>query len=137
MIFDRKVKDKITMRIPEVILRSWFLLKIIGLIFTHAGFLIPGKRLGETKNWLAVRHPQPIYPVHILLIPKMAISDWLSFPIDAPEVYGEFVALSQRLIREEGLELKGYRLIINGGEYQSIPQLHVHLVSGAELIKNV
>ena len=120
------------MRIPEVLLRSWIFLKITGLFFSCAGSLMPGKRLGETKYWMAVQHPKPAYPVHILLIPKRAISDWLSFPTDEAEMYSEFVQLSQRLIREECLATKGYRLIINGGEYQSIPQLHVHLVSGAE-----
>ena len=79
---------------------------------------------------MAVRHPKPAYPVHILLIPEKPIRDWLSFPADTPELYGEFVRLSQQLIKAEGLEAKGYRLIINGGDYQSIPQLHVHLVSG-------
>ena len=122
-----------------VILRklAWNLLfiKIIGWIFTHAGFLMPGKRLEETENWMAVRHLKPAYPVHILLIPKKAISDWLSFPADEPALYAEFVHLSQRLIREEGLNKKGYRLIINGGDYQSIPQLHVHLVSGEQAVK--
>ena len=91
---------------------------------------MPGERLAETENWFAVRHPKPTYPLHILLIPKKPIHDWLSFPQDDPQLYGEFIRLSQRLIIEEGLTEKGYRLIINGGEYQSIPQLHVHLVSG-------
>ncbi len=121
------------MRIPAVILRSWVFLKITGFFFTHAGSLLPGERLGETENWLAVRHPKPVYPVHILLIPKKAVSDWLSFPEDEPVLFTEFVHLSQRLIREEGLESNGYRLIINGGEYQSFPQLHVHLVSGEQV----
>ena len=109
---------------------SYIFTKIIGLLFTHASFLMPGEWLGETEHWMAVRHPRPAYPVHILLIPEKPIRDWLSFPADAPELYGEFVRLSQRLILAEGLETKGYRLIINGGEYQSIPQLHIHLVSG-------
>ena len=112
------------------IFRNILYIKLIGFVFTHAGFLMPGERLVETKNWMAVRHPKPGYPVHILMIPKKAISDWLSFPVDEPDIYSEFIQLSQRLIREEGLEKTGYRLIINGGEYQSIPQLHVHLVSG-------
>lgn len=35
------------------------------------------------------------------------------------------------LVRELGLEEKGYRLVIYGGPNQDIPQLHFHLVSGA------
>ncbi len=112
------------------IFRNILFIKLIGFVFTHAGFLMPGERLAESKNWMAVRHPKPGYLVHILMIPKKAISDWLSFPVDEPEIYSEFIQLSQRLIRKEGLEKTGYRLIINGGEYQLIPQLHVHLVSG-------
>jgi len=54
----------------------------------------------------------------------------MALPVTNPEIYSAFVALSQQLIRKEGLEAKGYRLIVNGGEYQSIPQLHVHLVYG-------
>jgi diadenosine tetraphosphate (Ap4A) HIT family hydrolase len=36
----------------------------------------------------------------------------------------------RKLVEELGLEQKGYRLIVNGGEYQEFPQLHFHLVSG-------
>ena len=110
--------------------RSLFFVKLISVVFLHANFIFPGKRLAETPHWLVIRHPHPAYPLHILLIPRTAITDWLALPTSSPELWAEFVELSQSLIREEGLENKGYRLIVNGGEYQSIPQLHVHLVSG-------
>lgn len=112
------------------IFKSVLFIRAIGWMFTHAGFLMPGRRLGETDNWMAVKHPKPAYPVHILLIPKKPIRDWLTFPVDDRSLYGEFVQLSQRLIREADLASKNYRLIINGGENQSTPQLHVHLISG-------
>jgi histidine triad (HIT) family protein len=110
--------------------RGYLFAKMISLIAAHASFLIPGRRIAETAHWYALRHPQPEYPVHILIIPHMVIPDWLSFPVSNPVIYSEFVELSQQLIREEGLEKRGYRLILNGGGYQSIPQLHFHLVSG-------
>ena len=116
--------------LPGRIAKSFLFLKIIGFIFSQASFFVPGKRLCETRNWMAIRHPKPAYPVHILIIPKQAIADWLAFPVSEPELFSEFVDLSQRLIREEGLEKKAYRFIVNGGAYQSIPRLHVHLVSG-------
>lgn len=119
--------------ILQTIAGNVLFIRLIGFVFSHAGFLMPGERLGETENWMAVRHPRPVYPVHILFIPRKAIQNWLSLPSDEPEMYTEFIRLSQRIIREEGLDEKGYRLIINGGVYQSIPQLHVHLVSGDQL----
>jgi diadenosine tetraphosphate (Ap4A) HIT family hydrolase len=33
------------------------------------------------------------------------------------------------LVERFDLERRGYRLIINGGKYQEVPQLHFHLVS--------
>lgn len=116
--------------LPGRIAKSVIFLKFIGFVFSRANFFVPGKRLCETRNWMAIRHPKPVYPVHILIIPKQAITGWLSFPVSEPGLFSEFVELSQQLIREEGLEKKAYRLIVNGGDYQSIPQLHVHLVSG-------
>ena len=110
--------------------RSFLFTKIIAMVAAHANFLLPGQRLADTPHWFAIRHPHPAYPVHILILPRRAITDWLSFPANEPEMYVEFVELSQRLIRDERLEGIGYRLIVNGGEYQSIPQFHVHLVSG-------
>jgi diadenosine tetraphosphate (Ap4A) HIT family hydrolase len=34
------------------------------------------------------------------------------------------------LVETFSLTEKGYRLILNGGAYQEMPQLHFHLVSG-------
>lgn len=110
--------------------KSIVFIKMIGFLFSHAGFFVPGERLAENDYWYAIRHPKPSYPVHILILPRAAITDWMALPVTSPEIYSAFVALSQQLIRKEGLEAKGYRLIVNGGEYQSIPQLHVHLVYG-------
>jgi diadenosine tetraphosphate (Ap4A) HIT family hydrolase len=33
----------------------------------------------------------------------------------------------QNLVKD--LDLKAYRLIVNGGEYQDFPHLHFHLIS--------
>jgi diadenosine tetraphosphate (Ap4A) HIT family hydrolase len=35
----------------------------------------------------------------------------------------------RELVCEFGLEDTGYRLIVNGGAYQAVPQLHFHLIS--------
>lgn len=104
---------------------------LISWIFTHASFLIPGKRLQETTHWLAIPHPEPLYPVHILLIPKLPCRNWIEFPADRPDVLSEFVKCTQGIIRERNLDESGYRLIVNGGIYQTFPHLHFHLVSGS------
>lgn len=103
---------------------------IAGIVFSRASFLIPVKRLRETDSWMAFNHPHPSYPVHIVIIPKRRIANWLALPIDDLPLYSEFIGITLGMIRDFCLEEAGYRLIINGGKYQSFPQLHFHLVAG-------
>jgi histidine triad (HIT) family protein len=102
----------------------------IGWMFAHMSFALPVNRLKETKTLIAFHHPRPSYPMHILLVPKRAVAD-LS---DLERVDGEFLtelfATVQDLVSELALDDVGYRLIVNGGPYQEVPQLHFHLVSG-------
>jgi diadenosine tetraphosphate (Ap4A) HIT family hydrolase len=41
----------------------------------------------------------------------------------------EIIRAAQELIERFHLQEHGYRLIVNGGPYQEIPQLHFHLIS--------
>lgn len=92
-------------------------------------FLIPVQRLRETDTLLAFYHPKPSYPVHILLIPKKALSTLAALsPADTPFLVDLFQTV-QSLVSELKLEANGYRLITNGGAHQDVPQLHFHLIS--------
>jgi histidine triad (HIT) family protein len=91
---------------------------------------LPVKRLRETEHLVAFDHPLPSYPVHILLVPRRAVSGLAALePEDAPFLIDLFVTV-QDLVEALGLEPAGYRLIANGGKYQEFPYLHFHLVSG-------
>ena len=102
---------------------------IIGWVFTHMSFVIPVKRLRETETLLAFHHPQPSYPLHILLVPKRPYPTLLDVPPDATDFLCDLVTVVQDLVREFGLESSGYRLVTNGGAYQDVQHLHFHLVS--------
>ena len=112
-------------------LTHWTVLQhMVSWIFAHMSFLIPVQRLHETKNLLAFHHPSPIYPVHILIIPKRALTSLADLtPRDTDFTVDLFIVV-QNLVKEFNLEPQGYRLICNGGAYQNVPQLHFHLVSG-------
>ncbi len=98
----------------------------------HAAFALPVKPLHQTAHWRVFNHPNPAYPIHVILVPKEPLTDWLSVEPDQTElaVMQEFIELTQSMIREYQLTDTGYRLILNGGKYQTFPHLHVHLVSG-------
>lgn len=102
-------------------------------ILTHMSFAIPVHKLYETPTLLAFHHPQPAYPVHILILPKRPIASLAELSAADAALLVEVMHTAQELVKELGLGKGGYRLIVNGGAYQELPQLHWHLVSGDDL----
>jgi histidine triad (HIT) family protein len=95
-------------------------------------FLIPLKRLHETETLLALQHPQPSYPVHILLVPKKAIGSMTDLKQEDSRFLHDVFNVAGTLVEEFGIKSSGYRLILNGGTFQEVPQLHFHLVGGKD-----
>jgi histidine triad (HIT) family protein len=83
----------------------------------------------ETEALRAYYHPRPSYAVHILIVPKQAIRSLMAMESSQSQLLSEVLAMVQELVEELRLEDIGYRLIVNGGPYQEIPQLHFHLIS--------
>jgi histidine triad (HIT) family protein len=98
----------------------------IAWILTHMSFLIPAKRLRETDTLLAFHHPRPSYPFHVILIPKKEFHSFTDLE-PADPFLADLIRSVQSLVAE--YHLSGYRLIVNGGEYQDFPLLHFHLIS--------
>lgn len=93
-------------------------------------FAIPLQRLRETSSLLAFYHPAPVYPVHILIIPRRAVASLETLDSRDAAFMLDLFEVVQSLVRELGLAQNGYRLIANGGTFQDFPLLHFHLVSG-------
>jgi histidine triad (HIT) family protein len=110
-----------------------FLSLVIGWIFAHMSFAIPVKRLRETDTLMAFYHPKPSYPFHVILAPKKQISALTELDLNDAEFLSDLFATVQSLVKE--FDLKAYRLIVNGGEFQDFPHLHFHLVAEAFPIK--
>lgn len=99
-------------------------------MIAHLSFAIPGERVYETADLVAFHHPRPSYPVHLLILPKKEIPGLMDVGHEDQRVLGEVIEAVQILVRQFDLEQKGYRLVVNGGKYQAVPQLHFHLISG-------
>jgi histidine triad (HIT) family protein len=97
---------------------------------TYMSFAIPLHKLRETATLVAFYHPQPSYPVHILILPRRAIPGLADLSAEDASLLADVYQTAQVLVTELGLEKEGYRLIVNGGTYQDLPQMHWHLVSG-------
>jgi histidine triad (HIT) family protein len=106
---------------------------VIGWGLSYMSALLPVERVYETRTIIAFRHPRPTHKVHILIVPKRQVRSLLDLSRAELNIVGEAVHVAQRVIRKLGLQNEGYRLIVNGGQYQDVPHLHFHLVSGETL----
>ncbi|HCR70568.1 MAG TPA: HIT family hydrolase [Anaerolineae bacterium] len=109
------------------ILRLRFVTYLIGWIFTYMSFVIPVKRLQETSTLIAFHHPKPSYTFHVLIVPKKQIDSLAEFDSQDVDFLKDLYMSVQKLVKE--FDLKAYRLIVNGGDYQDFPHLHFHLIS--------
>ena len=106
---------------------------LVRWVFQSMSFLIPVERLRETPSLLAFHHPQPSYPLHILIVPRRGYRSLLDLDPGDVAFQRDLVETVQSLVREFHLEDSGYRLLANGGAYQDVQVLHYHLISEQKL----
>ena len=94
---------------------------------------IPSKKIYEDAEVLAFHDIHPQAPVHFMLIPKKHIASLGEASAEDAGVLGRMLALSGRLVREQGSP-DGYRTIINTGRIgrQDVMHLHIHVLGGSE-----
>ncbi len=79
----------------------------------------------EDSDSVVFNSNEPVAEHHLLVIPKKHISNFL----DLDETILPLTKVAQKIINDRKIN-DGYKLIINGGKYQSVPHLHVHLLAG-------
>jgi histidine triad (HIT) family protein len=114
------------------LLRSRLANTLIPWLLAHMSILIPLHRLRETDTLMAFHHPQPSYPLHILIVPKRSLAGLQELTLADQEILFEIFQTVQSLVAEFNLEAAGYRVIVNGGKDQDIPLLHFHLISDSK-----
>lgn len=101
--------------------------------FGHLTWLFPVKRVATTPTVIAFYHPRPTWETHILLVPKVGIPSLLAVDHTQEPIILEILLLAHRLGRGlEGMN-RSYvplSLIVNGGAYQDVAQVHFHLAAG-------
>jgi histidine triad (HIT) family protein len=97
---------------------------------------IPNSTVLETEHTLAFRDIQPQAPVHVLVIPKGPYVCYDHFAREASDAeIVDFTRAVGEVVKAEGLQEGGYRIISNAGEagVQEVPHLHVHVLGGRVL----
>jgi len=88
---------------------------------------IEAKIIFEDKISTAFLDVRPLFPGHVLLIPKAHYPTLLDLPA---ELVGPFFTNAQKLARkvQDAMEAEGTFVAINNVVSQSVPHLHVHIV---------
>ncbi len=111
--------------------RSDFAGAFIGFGFEYLSALIPVKKIVNNSKVIAFDHPSPYWEEHILLIPKKSIRSIGELKLDdnnTIQILSEIFSSVQDIIRD--YQFENYTLMVNGGSYQDVPQIHFHLGSG-------
>ena len=85
----------------------------------------------ETDKTLAIADVNPVAPVHLLIIPKRHIESTLTIDASCAGDMLDMFEVSKKLV--DAKKLNAYRLTFNGGKYQHVPHLHMHLLAGGKI----
>lgn len=87
---------------------------------------IPKEFTHEDDEVMAFLDINPIREIHILVMPKKHIKDFLDIK-DEGLMY-KLKNVVQKIIKEQKLVNRGYRIVINGGGAQFVDHLHLHVM---------
>jgi histidine triad (HIT) family protein len=96
---------------------------------------IPATVVHKGEGVTAFRDIAPQAPTHVLVIPDQHISGAAAVRPEDEQIVGRLVRFAAEVARREGIEDRGYRLIINQGHDagQTVDHIHIHLLGGLSL----
>lgn len=96
---------------------------------------IPSTVVYEDEEILAFKDIHPVAPVHILVIPKKHIESLVELTSEDEAVVGRIYTVINKIAKQENIDEKGFRVIVNCGEDggQEVKHLHFHLLGGKKL----
>jgi len=76
----------------------------------------------------------PLASTHILIIPKEHIESINELTEDekSEKLMGRLILVAKKLAKEQGIDERGYKLLIRTGKEggQEVPHIHLHLIGG-------
>ncbi|MCG0274759.1 MAG: histidine triad nucleotide-binding protein [Thermosediminibacteraceae bacterium] len=93
---------------------------------------IPAAVVYEDEEVMAFKDINPQAPVHILIIPKQHLTSIMDLDDSNSDVVKKIIKVAQNLARENNIDKKGFRVVVNTGNDggQTVHHLHFHLLGG-------
>ncbi|MBI2086011.1 HIT domain-containing protein [Candidatus Daviesbacteria bacterium] len=89
------------------------------------------KDLGyESENLVAFADINPSADIHLLIVPKEHIAGVSDLDETCGSLLTEVYKVANKLVNDNNLTDKAYRVVVNGGKAQHVPHLHFHLLGG-------
>lgn len=86
---------------------------------------IPKEFEYEDRDVMVFPDINPMKPIHILVVPKKHMKDFLAF--DDMKLLGKVKKIIDKVIKDQKLTNKGFRVSTNGGGAQLIDHMHFHI----------
>lgn len=84
----------------------------------------------ESGNLVVFADINPSADVHLLIVPKQHIGGVSDFGAEHGSLLAEIYSVVNKLVSENNLTERAYRVVVNGGKAQHVPHLHFHLLGG-------
>ncbi|MBN2189278.1 MAG: histidine triad nucleotide-binding protein [Chitinispirillaceae bacterium] len=96
---------------------------------------IPVSPVYEDANVVVIKDINPQAPVHLLALPRKHYCGVHEVTPADNKLFGQLFEAIGKVVVQEKLVEKGYRLVINSGEHagQAVPHIHVHILGGRSL----
>lgn len=93
---------------------------------------IPTEAVYEDDYVIAFKDINPQAPVHLLIVPKKHIESIMEIEEENLEIISNVIKAAQNLARQNNIDKKGFRIVVNTGSEggQTVNHLHFHLLAG-------
>ena len=85
----------------------------------------------QSEDVIAFNDVNPISAMHILIVPKRHIESVSTIGKDCAFDLVAMHQLAQKIVKDK--KLAAFRLAFNGGSYQHVGHLHMHLLAGGNV----
>jgi histidine triad (HIT) family protein len=96
---------------------------------------IPSAPVYSDSELYAFRDIHPGAPTHVLIVPRRHIERITDMGPQDAELLSRMILQANRIANQEGLVQRGFRYVINCGEWggQSVFHVHIHILGGRPL----
>jgi len=96
---------------------------------------IPSEKVYEDDLVTAFKDINPAAPVHVLVVPRRHIPSLAHVEESDAGLLGRLLVTFSKIAVSQGLDRRGYRLVVNTGDDggQTVGHIHFHLLGGRRM----